>query len=145
MPIPAVPEPHRYGLPDLERETGVPGRTIRFYITQGLMPPALGRGPSATYDLGHLLRLQAIKSLKADHLPLEEIKERLGDLSDRDLTTLLQVQTRPVEESWRRIVIHPDIELHVRQHGATRNLALEEAVELIVGLSRPVIERLPEE
>ena len=37
-------EPYRYTMADLEAESGLPARTIRYYITQGLLPPARGRG-----------------------------------------------------------------------------------------------------
>src|SRR5215211_2175684 len=91
VPLPVAPEPHRYGLGDLERETGVNGRTIRYYISEGLLPPAYGRGPGATYDLGHLLRLQLIQILKSQHFPLVDIKHRLNDLSDQEIAALLNV------------------------------------------------------
>ena len=89
----------------------------RFAITSPrvLLPPAHGRGPSATYDLGHLLRLRMIQLLKdAERLPLEDIKTRLADLTDRDIAAMLEVQTRPVEDRWRRLQLHPDVELHIR-------------------------------
>jgi DNA-binding transcriptional MerR regulator len=138
-----VPEAHQYGISDLERETGFNARTIRYYIAKGLLPPAHGRGPSATYTLGHLLRLRLIQLLKAEFVPLEEIKDRLDLLSDREIAAMLNIRTRPPEDHWRRIELHPDIELHVRYSGGKEpDPALEEAVDLIVGLSRPVIERL---
>jgi hypothetical protein len=40
------------------------------------------------------------------------------------------------------VQLHPDVELHVRDQGKGRDRALEEAVELIIGLARPVIDRL---
>lgn len=141
IPLPAAPPAPRYSLGDLERETKISARTIRYYISEGLLPPAYGRGPTATYDLGHLLRLRLIASLKDNRLGLSEIRERLNGLSDDDIAAILNVQTEPVQEFWRRIELHPDIELHVRQHTRT-DPAMDEAVELIVGLSRPVIERL---
>jgi DNA-binding transcriptional MerR regulator len=140
-PLPSAPPAPRYSLGDLERETKTSGRTIRYYISEGLLPPAYGRGPTATYDLGHLLRLRLIGSLKESRLGLQEIRQRLNGLSDDDIAAILNVQTEPMQEFWRRIELHPDIELHVRQ--TSRNdPAMDEAVELIVGLSRPVIERL---
>jgi DNA-binding transcriptional MerR regulator len=139
---PVVPDPYRYSMADLERETGLSGRTVRYYITQGLLPAAHGRGPGATYDLGHLLRLRMILLLKAAHLPLDEIKARLDGLSDREIAALLEVETRPPEDRWRRIELHPDIELHVRERGGDRDLALEEAVDMIVRVARPAIDDL---
>ena len=142
-PMPVAPPGPRYSLGDLERETKTTGRTIRYYISEGLLPPAYGRGPTATYDLGHLLRLRLIASLKESRLGLQEIRERLSGLTDDDIAAILNVQTEPVQEFWRRIELHPDIELHVRQR-SRKDPAMDDAVELIVGLSRPVIERLEE-
>jgi DNA-binding transcriptional MerR regulator len=142
-PLPITPPSPRYSLGDLERETKTSGRTIRYYISEGLLPPAYGRGPSATYDLGHLLRLRLIASLKENRLGLQEIRDRLVGLTDDDIAAILNVQTEPVQEFWRRIELHPDIELHVRQRSRS-DPVMDDAVELIVGLSRPVIERLEE-
>ncbi|MCC6944876.1 MAG: MerR family transcriptional regulator [Thermomicrobiales bacterium] len=140
-PLPIAAEPNRYALGDLERETGVPGRTIRYYISEGLLPPAYGRGPGATYDLGHLARLQMIQTLKNQHLPLADIRQRLSDMSNNEILALLNIQASPAEDTWRRIELHPDIELHVRVRSAN-NRALERAADLIVGLAQPVIERM---
>jgi DNA-binding transcriptional MerR regulator len=142
---PEPPERYRYSIQELEEETGIPARTIRYYITRGLLAPAYGRGPSARYDLGHLLRLRLIEQLKEQRLSLEEIRERLGELSDADVEELLHVQTGPSQEHWRRIKLHPDIELHVRERtrpGQQPDREFEQAVELIIGLAQPVIDRL---
>jgi DNA-binding transcriptional MerR regulator len=141
-PPPVIHDPYRYAMSDLEEQTGFNARTIRYYISHGLLPPAHGRGPSATYDLGHLLRLRMIQLLKATHQPLEEIKARLAGLSDQEIAAMLEVETAPPEDRWRRVQLHPDVELHVRDQGKGRDRALEEAVELIIGLARPVIDRL---
>jgi DNA-binding transcriptional MerR regulator len=131
--LPSLPEPHRYAMSDLEAETGIDARTIRYYITRGLLPPAHGRGPSATYDLGHLLRLRMIQLLKSEHLPLEDIKTRLADLTDRDIAAMLEVQTRPVEDRWRRVQLHPDVELHIRERaGKQRDPEFDRAVEALL-------------
>jgi len=128
---------------DLVAETDLTPRTIRFYISQGLLPPAHGRGPTATYDLSHLLRLRAILLLKNSYLPLEEIRTRLQDLTDDEIAAMLEIQTRPPEDRWRRIQLHPDIELHVRERsGERRDLALDGAVDHIVGLARQVLDDL---
>ncbi len=142
--LPAAPEPYRYSIADLERETGVNSRNIRYYISEGLLPPAYGRGPTATYDLGHLLRLRMIAKLREDGIALREIRERLSDLDDEQIAATLKIQTRPPEDRWRRVQLHPSLELHVREPGGEPDLALEEAVELLVRLAQPVIDRLDE-
>ncbi len=128
----SLPEPYRYTLADLERETGVTGRTIRYYISQQLLSPAHGRGPTATYDLGHLVRLRAIALLKANRLPLDQIRQRLVALGDDEIAAMLQVETAPPEESWRRIRLHADLELFVRERrGKDKDDRFEATVETI--------------
>ncbi len=63
---------------NLAHLTGVPSRTIRFYNTQGLLPPPIMRGRVAYYNQEHLLVLNLIKELKdRQNLPLETIKQLL--------------------------------------------------------------------
>lgn len=80
-----------YSLPELARLGEVTPRTIRYYIGQGLLPSPLAEGPNTRYTAGHLDRLQLIRELQREHLPLAEIRtrmERLGDDQVRDLLTV---------------------------------------------------------
>lgn len=141
--IPPVPTSPRYSIGDLEAETGFNARTIRYYISEGMLTPAHGRGPSATYDKDHLLRLRMIKELKEQFLPLDTIKQRLADLSTEDLEAHFAIQTGPTEGRWRRIVFHPDLELHVRER-EQRDYRFERAVEQIIQHARFVLENYEE-
>ena len=135
-------EPYRYTMADLEAETGLSARTIRFYITQGLLPPAQGRGVGATYGPTHLLRLKAIGLLKKDNTPLEQIRQRLSDMRDAELAAMLEVETAPPEDRWRRVMLHPDLELHVREQGGrNRDYTFEKVVDLIVKQSEVLIKQ----
>jgi len=128
---------------ELEEQTGFSARTIRYYVTKALLPPAHGRGPSATYDLSHLLRLRAIQRRRAEGITLDEIKAELGDLSDRQIAALLEVRTDLLEDRWRRVILHDDIELHVRERaGQPRNPEFARSVDLIVELARSVVDKL---
>jgi DNA-binding transcriptional MerR regulator len=63
---------------DLAHITGIPGRTIRFYNTEGLLPPPLMRGRVAYYTHEHQQVLNIIKELKErQNLPLHIIKQLL--------------------------------------------------------------------
>jgi DNA-binding transcriptional MerR regulator len=63
---------------ELAHLSGMPSRTIRFYNTQGMLPPPTMRGRVAYYDEEHLLVLTIIKELKEQqNLPLETIKQML--------------------------------------------------------------------
>jgi DNA-binding transcriptional MerR regulator len=65
-------------LQDLSDETGVPGRTIRFYITRGLLPAPLKSGRGAAYGRHHLTLLERIKTLQAEGKTLQEVALVLG-------------------------------------------------------------------
>jgi DNA-binding transcriptional MerR regulator len=60
-------------LHELASESGVPERTIRFYISRGLLDPPLRGGRGATYGPAHLSRLQEIRRLQAKGMMLAEI------------------------------------------------------------------------
>ncbi len=136
----------RFTIAELVDQTEASARTIRYYITEGLLPPAYGRGPNATYDRGHLLRLRLIGDLKQRRLGLEEIRRQLHELSDEDVGALLAIQTRPEDVRWRRVALHPDIELHVRESpGDQVDVAFETVIDEIIGHCRVVVERLERE
>jgi len=64
---------------ELAHASGVPSRTIRFYNTQGLLPPPVMRGRVAYYNQEHLLVLGIIRELKERYdLSLESIKQLLA-------------------------------------------------------------------
>jgi len=131
---------------ELERQTAINARTIRYYISAGLLPPAHGRGPSATYDRTHLLRLRAIQQLRNDqHLKLAEIKAQLGEMNDDQIAALITVATAPANDQflWRRIELHPGIELHVREPaGPARDPEFETLAATIVGMAERMIEQV---
>jgi len=138
-------EPYRYTMADLERETGINARTIRYYITEGLLPSARGRGVGATYGPTHLLRLKAIALLKERHIPLDQIRQQLSTMREPDLAAMLQVETAPPEDRWRRVQLHPDLELHVRERGGRgRDYQFDKVVDTIVKQSQVVIDQLGE-
>ncbi len=63
---------------ELAHLTGLPSRTIRFYNTQGLLPPPVMQGRVAYYDDEHVVVLNIIKQLKEQqNLPLESIRQML--------------------------------------------------------------------
>ncbi len=63
---------------ELAHFSGMPSRTIRFYNTQGMLPPPTMRGRVAYYGEEHLLILNIIKELKEQqNLPLDTIKQML--------------------------------------------------------------------
>ncbi len=70
-----------YDIQELSGETGVPRRTIYFYVQQGVLPPPQGAGLAAHYTEDHLLRLKLIPVLRQQGLRLDEIREKFQGMS----------------------------------------------------------------
>jgi DNA-binding transcriptional MerR regulator len=81
-----------FDLKDLCERTGVTARTVRYYVQQGLLPSP-GAGLGARYGREHLDRLQLIRRLQKQHLPLAEIRRQLESL---DPATLHALGAQPV-------------------------------------------------
>jgi DNA-binding transcriptional MerR regulator len=56
-------------------------RTIRFYVTRGLVTPPEGRGTAATYTYRHLLQVLSIKLRQMEGTTLTDISRELRELS----------------------------------------------------------------
>ena len=65
-------------LKELATEAGVPERTIRFYISRGLVDPPLRGGRGAAYGEKHKERLEHIRSMQAKGMMLAEISHALS-------------------------------------------------------------------
>lgn len=98
------PTEPRFSLAELVESTGLSERTIRYYIQQGLVPGARGRGRSSFYTPEHLQRLARVVDLRDRGLSIDEIREAvIPDIGQapRDV------------ETWERVRLHPDLELHI--------------------------------
>ncbi|HRI43123.1 MAG TPA: helix-turn-helix domain-containing protein [Fimbriimonadaceae bacterium] len=60
------------------RRLHVQARTVRYYISKGLLPPPSGGPKFARYSLEHLKRLVAIRTWLDEGISLEEAMVRLG-------------------------------------------------------------------
>ncbi|MGA7304437.1 MAG: MerR family transcriptional regulator [Rhodothermales bacterium] len=75
---------------ELAERAGVSARTIRYYVSEGLLPAPRSRGRYAEYGLGHVERLKLIAQFKDAYLPLKEIRNRVSDLTDRQVREILE-------------------------------------------------------
>jgi DNA-binding transcriptional MerR regulator len=78
-----------YTITQIEDKTGVPRRTIHFYVKEQLLQPPAGRGGAAKYNEEHLLRLGVIRVLQGSHLRLEGIREALEKMDVPGMRRLL--------------------------------------------------------
>jgi DNA-binding transcriptional MerR regulator len=71
--------------------TAVPAeRTIRYYLSEGLIPPTDEKqGTASVFSYPHLLQLLVVKKLQAQHLPIRKIRELVAGRNERQLERLL--------------------------------------------------------
>ncbi|CAN5407866.1 hypothetical protein BH09CHL1_BH09CHL1_16120 [soil metagenome] len=79
----------RYSLQELAENAGVSTRTVRYYITEGLLEPPILAGHRSYYSTAHLNRLTVIGLLKDAFLPLREIRRRLAGVVDDALPAMI--------------------------------------------------------
>jgi DNA-binding transcriptional MerR regulator len=118
-------------------------RTVRFYVTRGLLSPPEGRGTAAIYSYRHLLQLLAIKLRQMEGAPLatigREFQDATGDVLERRVaaalgehlprpealavagagrafqTSLTAPSVDQGGERWRRVPVTAGVELHLRE------------------------------
>lgn len=66
-------------LAELAEASATPARTIRFYISRGLLEGPTKAGRGALYTPQHLERLERIKALQSAGCTLADIANRLSD------------------------------------------------------------------
>ena len=67
-------------LSELAETSGLPARTIRFYVARGLLDGPIKSGRGAAYAAEHLERLNQIRKLQDDGRTLAEIAGAIGGL-----------------------------------------------------------------
>ena len=132
-------------------------RTIRFYVTRGLLSPPEGRGAAANYSYRHLLQLLTVKLRQMEGATLtaivRELGEATGDVLERRVAAALgerlpppaeapagagrafhgaaedpQPAVVPDRETWRRVAVGPGLELHVNTTHPLADPRLAEAL-----------------
>lgn len=105
-------------------------RSVRFYVSIGLLDRPEGAGTAATYGYKHLLQLLAIKVRQREGQTLDVIKAEMrdvtGDALERRVATALAASLGAIAPAagvsedtgdapaWRRLVVADGIEVHVR-------------------------------
>lgn len=93
-------------LAELSKQSGIPARTIRFYIARGLLGGPVKPGRGAVYTAEHLARLERIRQLQAEGRMLAEIAH--------DLSPGPPAQSAVPPSPWWQHVIQEDIMVWVR-------------------------------
>ena len=98
---------HGISLNQLAKKSGVPERTIRYYISRGLIPGPVRGGRGAEYTPEHLAGIQTVRQLQSAGMTLAEIEyEFARDAGDQPVAV--------TPESWSMYRISPDVTVQVR-------------------------------
>lgn len=95
-----------FSLSDFSAESKVPERTIRFYISRGLLAGPVRGGRGAFYTDAHLDQLREILARQRQGLTLAEI--------ERQMRPGLPLARLPEPESWLAYGLAPDVVVQVR-------------------------------
>ncbi|MCC6857517.1 MAG: MerR family transcriptional regulator [Bryobacterales bacterium] len=93
-------------LAEIAEASGLPARTIRFYIARGLLRGPVKGGRAAAYTEEHLERLEEIKSLQARGSTLAEIARLPGGPAKESVL--------PPATSWWQHAVAGDVIVWVR-------------------------------
>lgn len=103
----------RYSIGEVAEMTGVPRRTIRFYVQQGLLAPPCGAGRGHFYTDEHVKRLTEIRTLQDGGLALRDIAARLSE-GKREAAVRDDTVPFSAAEPWMRFLVAPGCEIHLQ-------------------------------
>ena len=95
------------GLNELAKKSGVPERTIRYYISRGLLPGPMRGGRGAEYTEEHLAGIQKVRQLQSGGMTLAEIEYQFARPAGHRPAAI-------APESWSMYRISPDVTVQVR-------------------------------
>jgi DNA-binding transcriptional MerR regulator len=84
-----------YSLAELVALSGIPSRTIRYYIAEGLIPSPGRDGPGTRYPDTTLAKLRVIAKLRVANQPLSAIRQTLESLGDDELMAAARTSPLP--------------------------------------------------
>ena len=94
-------------LNELAKKSGVPERTIRYYISRGLLPGPMRGGRGAEYTEEHLAGIQKVRRLQSGGMTLAEIEYQFAQHAGHRRAAI-------APESWSIYRISPDVTVQVR-------------------------------
>jgi DNA-binding transcriptional MerR regulator len=94
-------------LNELAKKSGVPERTIRYYISRGLIPGPMRGGRGAEYTKEHLAGIQNVRRLQSGGMTLAEIEYQFAQPAGHRRPAI-------APESWSMYRISPDVTVEVR-------------------------------
>ncbi len=124
-------EPKTYTIDDLCALTGYSRRTIRYYVSEGLLEPPAGRGRGGFYYDSHLKRLQQIRAMQERGL-------RMSDIQNLPPEAQTAIEPAATREFWMRLPICAGVEIHVRRDLEERH---PKAIDALVRVGKTLFEQ----
>ncbi|MCF7930240.1 MAG: MerR family transcriptional regulator [Acholeplasmataceae bacterium] len=128
----------KYKISELAEAAGVTVRTIRYYVSKGLLTPPIEDGMYSYYSEINLKELKLIKAYQEKYLPLDVIREKLlkGE-KDVDINLKEDIHKSDTESLFRKVLVIPGIELSVRE-----DVLDKEKVETLVNYIKKIINNI---
>ena len=101
----------RYSIHELATLGGLPTRTVRFYISEGLIDRPEGAKRGAWYEDRHLQQLLRIRRWSQDGLSLDQVRDALQSAKVEGPPP--RVAKPGSVDVWSRICLAEGLELHV--------------------------------
>ena len=105
-----------YNIETLAKLSGLPKRTIRYYIQIDLLTPPIGNCRGSYYTEAHLKRLDQVKSWALQGVPLSQMKAIIS-AENESLEAVYECE--PSISSWERLEIEGVVELNFRANAFT--------------------------
>ncbi|HNS99657.1 MAG TPA: MerR family transcriptional regulator [Polyangiaceae bacterium] len=124
-------DPKEMKLAELAKRSEVPARTIRLYLSMGLLPGPLRVGRNAAYGVEHLEGLAKIRQLQRSGLTLHQVREVLYGEKAAGPEAL------PEFARWREYELASDFRILMRDDGVpSRMRVLQQALRELQGWLR---------
>jgi len=85
-----VAQEERLSIGELAKGSNTTVRTIRYYVSEGLLPSPVEKGSYGLYNNSHLDRLELIATLKDRRMSLAEINHFIESMSEEELKKILE-------------------------------------------------------
>lgn len=127
----------KYKISELAEKAGVTKRTIHYYISKGLLLPPEGTGVNSLYTDEHLERINLIKKLQSEYMPLNKIREYiLENPKGKDELDKPKLKIKETKGEEREIYIRESIcdifEIHYSKENAEKYSYIIENVKKYV-------------
>jgi DNA-binding transcriptional MerR regulator len=131
-------EKTKYKISELAEAAGVTVRTIRYYVSKGLLTPPIEDGIYSYYSENNLKELKLVKAYQEQYLPLDVIREKLLK-GEMDVDSNLKQENQQNDENflYRKVTVVPGIELSVRE-----DVLEKEKVETLVNYIKKIINNI---